>query len=429
MPRIPALASFPAALAVLLGLLTTATPSVAQREQVLYSFDASFLPDSNLAFDQSGNLYGTGSGALCSTGSVFELMPSQGNEWTEQDLHDFCSQNNCLDGAWPRGGVIVDTAGNLYGTTVCGGSQNSGIVFELTRSEGGWTEKVLHNFGGGTDGALPYAGVIFDAAGNLYGTTSAGGAHKGGTVFELSPGTNGAWTEKVLYSFVPGNTGYVSGPIGAVVFDAAGNLFGTTYGGGLGSDDCDPTEASCGRVFELSPGAHGKWTEKTLHPFGGLPDGANPWAGVTLDETGNVYGTTLYGGTGQCYSGYGKVIGCGVVYRLSPSQNGKWSETVLHSFVVNGFDGTNPFANLTLGSGGNLYGTTYGGGTRAGGTSFKMTRHPDDEWTQSVIYNFGRYGDGAAPEAGLIFGANGKLFGTTAYGGEYEDGTVFEFVP
>jgi uncharacterized repeat protein (TIGR03803 family) len=429
MPRRPTLTSLPAALAVVLGVLTIATPSAAQREQVLYNFDASYLPDSNLVFDQSGNLYGTGSGALCSTGSVFELMPGQENKWTEQDLYDFCSQNNCQDGAWPQGGVIIDTAGNLYGTTVCGGSQNGGVVFELTRGKEGWTEIVLHNFGGGTDGADPYAGVIFDAAGNLYGTTSSGGAYKGGTVFKLSPGPNGTWTEKVLHSFEPGHTGYVSGPIGGVVFDTVGNLYGTTYGGGLASDNCDPTEASCGRVFELSPGANGKWAEKTLHRFRGLPDGANPWAGVTLDKAGNVYGTTYYGGTGQCYSGYGKVIGCGVVFRLSLSQNGKWSETVLHSFVVNGFDGSNPFAKLTSGSSGNLYGTTSGGGTRAGGTIFKMTQHPDGEWTESVIYNFGRYGDGADPEAGLIFGATGKLYGTTGYGGEYGDGTVFEVAP
>jgi uncharacterized repeat protein (TIGR03803 family) len=429
MPRRSTLTSFPAALAVVLGVLTIATPSLAQREQVLYSFDGSYLPDSNLVFDQSGNLYGTSSGALCSTGSVFELMPGQGDKWTEQELYAFCLQNNCQDGGWPQGGVIVDTAGNLYGTTVCGGSQDIGVVFELTRGKEGWTEKVLHNFGGGTDGADPYGGVIFDAAGNLYGTTSAGGAYKGGTVFELSPGTNGTWTEKVLHSFVPGHTGYVSGPLSGVVFDTVGNLYGTTYGGGLGSDNCDPTEASCGRVFELSPGANGKWNEKTLHQFRGLPDGANPWAGVTLDKTGNVYGTTYWGGTGQCHDGYGKVIGCGVVFRLSPSQNGKWSETVLHSFVVNGFDGSNPFAKLTSSSSGNLYGTTSGGGTRAGGTIFKMTRYPDGVWTESVIYNFGRDGDGSDPEAGLIFGVTGKLYGTTGFGGEYADGTVFEFAP
>ena len=396
---------------------------------MLYSFDGSYYPDSDLVFDQYGNLYGTGYGWLCGGGAVFELQPGQGNTWTEQDLYLFCSQNNCQDGAMPQGGVIVDSAGNLYGTATCGGSQGVGVVFELTLGKGGWSEQVLYNFAGGTDAALPYGGVIMDAAGNLWGTTSAGGRDNGGTVFELSPGANGTWTEKVLHSFKRGPGGYVDGPFSGVVFDAAGNLYGTTYGAGLDSDYCDPTEGSCGRVFELSPGADGKWTEKTLHRFRGLPDGANPWAGVTLDKDGNAYGTTLYGGTGQCYSGYGVLIGCGTVFRVSPSQNGKWTETVLHSFVTDGFDGLYSFAGLTLDASGNLYGTTSAGGTRDSGTVFKMTLHPNGDWTEGVIYNFGRVGDGNTPEAGVIFGATGELYGTTFYGGEYGGGAVFEVEP
>jgi uncharacterized repeat protein (TIGR03803 family) len=396
---------------------------------VLYSFGSDyFLRASNLVFDQAGNLYGTNEGALCYRGSVFELKPGTGNTWTEEDLYVFCSKTNCEDGSMVQGGVILDTAGNLYGTATCGGSKNLGVVFELTHGKGGWTEKVLHNFGNGTDGALPYGGVIMDAAGNLWGTTSAGGADNGGTVFEMSPRANGTWNEEVLFNFKRGPTGYVSGPLGGVVFDRAGNLFGTTIGGGPPSKNCDPSENSCGRVFELMPGSNGKWTGKIVHYFSG-PDGANPWAGVTLDKTGNVYGTTYWGGAGQCYDGYG-YIGCGVVFRMSPLKTGKWTETVLHSFDPNGFDGLQPiFALMTSDSDGNLYSTTSLGGTRGAGTVFKMTKHRNGEWTEKVIYNFGRYGDGAEPGAGVIFGATGKLYGTTVYGGKYGEGVVFEVDP
>lgn len=426
MPLRPTLRSFPAGLAVLLLSLSLSNPSEAQRGQVLYSFGSGYLLNSNLVFDQAGNLYGTNEGGLCYAGSVFELTAGQGNTWTEQDLYVFCSKSNCQDGSMPQGGVISDTAGNLYGTATCGGSQNLGVVFELTRGKGGWSEKVLHNFVG-MDGALPYAGVIMDSAGNLWGTSSAGGSDNGGTIFEMSPRADGIWTEKVIHSFKRGPTGYVSGPLGGVVFDAAGNMYGTTYGGGPASQNCDPSENSCGRVFELMPGSNGKWSEKTFHYFSG-PDGANPWTGVSLDKAGNVYGTTYWGGTGQCYDGYG-YIGCGVVFQMSPLKNGKWTETVLHSFVPNGFDGLQSYASLASDSVGNLYGTTSAGGTLGGGTVFKMTKQGDGKWTEKVIYNFGRHGDADYPDAGVIFGATGNLYGTTLYGGKYGDGAVFEVAP
>lgn len=428
MPRRPSLRSLPTALTLLFFFVALADSCQAQRGRVLYSFDGRYFLNSNLVFDQAGNLYGTNAGGLCTSGSVFELKPAQDNTWTEQDLYVFCSKGNCEDGSMPQGGVTVDSAGNLYGTATCGGSRNSGVVFELTPGNGGWTEKVLHNFGNGKDGARPYGGVIMDAAGNLWGTTSAGGVNNGGTVFEMSKAANGTWTEKMLYSFKRGPTGYVSGPLSGLVMDAAGNIYGTTYGGGPQNSNCDPTENSCGRVFELMPEGNGKWAEETLHNFRG-PDGANPFAGVILDGAGNVYGTTYWGGAGQCEDAYGIVIGCGVVFRVSASQNGKWTETILHSFVENGFDGTNTFAALTMDTAGNLYGTTIYGGTRDGGTIFKMTKRSDGVWAERVIYNFGRYGDGADPEAAVIFGANGNLYGTTLLGGQYGDGAVFEVDP
>src|SRR5664279_5403051 len=206
----------------------------------------------------------------------------------EQVLHNF--NNNGTDGTFPQAGLIVDGAGNLYGTTSEGGTYIScsggcGTVFELTpNGSGGWTETVLHNFNSnGTDGANPYAGLIFDAAGNLYGTTTTGGTYYVGTVFELSPSQGGGWTEKVLYSFnYNGTDGNY--PQASLTIDAAGNLYGTTWAGG-------PYGYGYGTVFELTPAAGGGWTETVLHNFVGT-DGAAPLAGLIFDAAGNLYGTT-----------------------------------------------------------------------------------------------------------------------------------------
>jgi len=427
MPGTKSFTSFAAALAVFFGFLAFANPCAAQRGQVLYSFCSQqncpdgYQPVGGVVFDAKGNLYGTTQwGGTHGGGTAFELAPATGGNWTEKTLYDFCSQTNCSDGYEPEASLILDSAGNLYGTTF---EEGGGTVFELVPGAGGtWTEDVLASVDAGT-----YAGVIMDSAGNLYGSTVTGGIHNGGSVFEVSPGANGTWTEKVIHSFAPYRGGYESGAFGDVVFDEAGNLYGTVYGGGRDSNNCD--YSGCGKVFELLPNADGTWSEKTLHWFRGLPDGANPWAGVVLDSVGNVYGTTYSGGTGQCENGDGNVVGCGVVFMLSPSENGQWSEKVLHSFDDNGFDGYNSFAGLTLDASGNLYGTTSAGGTRDSGTIFRMTKHGDGKWSEKVIYNFGRYGDGAVPLAGVTFGADGKLYGTTFYGGAYENGAVFEIAP
>src|ERR1019366_934096 len=203
--------------------------------------------------------------------------------------------HNGTDGGFPQAGLIFDAAGNLYGTTSEGGTSSScsggcGTVFELTPTAGGgWTEKVLHNFNSnGTDGANPYAGLIFDAAGNLYGTTTVGGTYYYGTVFELTPTAGGGWTEKVLHSFNYNGTDG-NNPQASLTIDAAGNLYGTTSGGGTYGN-------YKGTVFELTPAAGGDWTETVLHNFVG-PDGAAPLAGLIFDAAGNLYGTTSGGGT------------------------------------------------------------------------------------------------------------------------------------
>ncbi len=251
----------------------------------------------DVVFDQTGNLYGTtGMGGTNNTGSVYEMTPAGGG-WTEKVLYSFGVAGGG-EGSGPSSGVIFDNSGNLYGTTFAGGPNNFGVVFELTPSGGGWAENTLYRFSGGTDGGAPLAGLVLDSSGNLYGATSVGGSGGGGTVFVLSP-SNGAWTFNVIYSFTEGE-----GPAGTLAIDAGGNLYGTTQSEGA---------YGYGSVFELSPGGGG-WSHRTLHDFcsQGPPcsDGAEPFAGVTLDANGNLYGTTQEGGT--------YIDCCGVVFEIVP---------------------------------------------------------------------------------------------------------------
>jgi uncharacterized repeat protein (TIGR03803 family) len=264
------------------------------KEKVVHNFNSyngkdGAGPIGGLVRDAAGNLYGvTASGGTRNNGTVFELLPKSGGGWTEKVLYSF-THGDQHDGRSPRARLILDGSGNLYGTTFNGGgglcAQGCGTVFELTpKTGGGWTEKVLHRFQHDrTDGFYPYGGVIFDAAGNLYGTTSGGGPRGTGTVFELTP-TSGDWTETILLSF-KGN-GFE--PHATLVFDDSGNLYGTTRVGGGGN---------AGSVFELTPNGDGSWTEKILHNFSQDSDGKEPFAGLILDGSGNLYGTTAIGGT------------------------------------------------------------------------------------------------------------------------------------
>lgn len=317
------------------------------------------LPQGGLIFDAAGNLYGTTSGGgEHKGGTVFELSPATGEGWSEYVLHNFGAGT---DGSEPNAGLIMDAAGNLYGTTTLGGAHGDGAAFELTPVTGeGWTEKMLHSFSGTTDGSQPWAELIFDAAGNLYGTTVYGGAYSGGTVFELTPQASGQWAGKVLHSFGEVNANGVSTyePYGGVVFDTAGNLYGTTYyGGGNGG----------GIVYELTPSTGGAWKELPLHNLGGS-NGSNPLAGVTFDTAGNLYGTTLNGGDehGDCSS-----TGCGVLYELTPVTGGEWTESVLVVFDYS--DGGHPTGTLIFDAAGNIYGTTTAGGSGVFGTVWETT--------------------------------------------------------
>jgi uncharacterized repeat protein (TIGR03803 family) len=402
-----------AALAIFTATLFVTSTWAAAQERVLHSFNLNgadgYYPSAGLIFDAAGNLYGTTRVGTDSYGTVFELTPAAGGGWTETVLHNF---GYGTDGATPYAGLIFDAAGNLYGTTQYGGTYGVGTVFELTPAAGGgWTETVLHNFGNGADGSTPFAGLIFDAAGNLYGTTYQGGTYLYGTVFELTPAGGGSWTEKVLHNFGNGTDG--AAPYAGLIFDAAGNLYGTTYQGG--------TYSSSGTVFELTPAAGGGWTETVLHNFNyNGTDGNYPYAGLIFDAAGNLYGTTYQGGT-YFY---------GTVFELTPTAGGGWTEKVLYSFNNNGADGYYPQAGLILDAAGNLYGTTSYGGTYSYGTVFELTPTAGGGWTEKVLHNFNYNGtDGNYPYAGLIFDAAGNLYGTTYQGGTYGYGTVFEFTP
>jgi len=333
-------------------------------ETVLYSFTGGadgVMPSGPIAVDQKGNVYGaTGNGGSNYKGNVYEVSPAGGGTWTETTLYSFTGAS---DGAYPFGGVTLDKAGNLYGTAYEGGSMSDcdgagcGVVFELTPGSGGWTEAVLHAFSE-TDGALPESPLVMDAAGNLYGATTAGGtsnycvgspANGCGVVFKLTV-SNGQWSESVLHDFnVQGSDGV--DPYAVTL--RGGNLYGVTFGGGTAQD---------GTSFELI-GAK-TWKEQILHSFSGGKDGAFPVAGVVFDKAGNLYGTTRNGGKGQCYGG------CGVVYELKLSAQ-KWTEKVVYRFT-GGNDGAEPVTSLTVGATGSFYGAASQGGADGKGVAFEL---------------------------------------------------------
>ncbi len=343
----------------------------------------------------------------------------------EKVLHSF---GGGTDGNEPYAGLIFDASGSLYGTTAYGGGGtdcdgNCGTVFELIpKAGGGWMEEVLHTFDG-ADGASPTGGLVFDDSGNLYGTTGAGGAYGDGTVFRLARGAGGKWAETVLHEFCP--TGICRDgaiPWAGLTLDASGNLYGTAIAGGGGCYE------GCGVVFELTRKADGGWEQKVIHAFNGT-DGAGPYAGVTLDASGNLYGTTLYGGSGPCFNGGPPLPpGCGTVFELTRRADGSWKQKVLRSFTEDA-DGLYPYAGVILDASGNLYGTTAEGSD--GGTVFELTPRARGAWKEKVLHNFSDSGtDGTDPTASLIFDAAGNLYGTTNSGGAYGIyGTVFEMSP
>ena len=425
-----------AALIIMAATLIWASGAAAISYEILYNFVATRNPQGSLIFDTAGNLYGTashgGDGGCGVCGAVWKAKPNANGTWTVSGLHAFTG----ADGSDPFAGLIFDAAGiNLYGTTFAGGQATScqgipsgcGVVFKLAPNpDGTWTESVLHSFTY-ADGAFPEAGLIFDAAGNLYGTAEAGGTascaipfNNGcGNVFKLAPNPDGTWTESILHSFTGGKDGGNSNA--GLIFDAAGNLYGTTiFGGSYKGPAC--RVAGCGVVFKLTQ-ANGKWTESVLHSFTGS-DGENPEAGLVFDAVGNLYGTTIAGGASACKP----LNGCGVVFKLAPNPDGTWTESVLHSFSRQ--DGIEPQAGLIFDAAGiNLYGTTQIDGPSGGGTVFKLAPNPDGTWTESVLHSFTGVGD--FPLAPVILDTAGNLYGTTNRGNQPNDqyGVLFKITP
>jgi len=341
------------------------------------------------------------------------FAPNAGAASKYKVLHAFSGG----DGEQPRADLVFDAAGNLYSTTAAGGigscwvygGNGCGTVFKLAPNpDGSWTESVLYRFTGGEDGANPWSTPVFDAAGNLYGTTMYGGTYGYGTVYTLVPNPDGSWTQSVIYSFTGGKDGgYLLRDCG-LTFDAASNLYSAALSGGA---------YGYGVTFELTPKSGGGWKEKVLHTFVGTPAKVPAYAPI-FDAAGNLYGTTSAGGTQDA----------GTIYKLTPASAGKWTYKVIHIFNVS--NGADPLW-IKFDTAGNLYGTTYGGGTvgceGTCGTVYKLTPNPDGSWKETIVHRF-KGSDGGQPE-GLVLDSAGNLYGLTAYYGAYGAGVVFEITP
>jgi uncharacterized repeat protein (TIGR03803 family) len=403
----------------IMGVLVLTSAAFPAPEKVLYSFQdrTGKNPETSLVFDAQGNLYGSASegGIGCipsgGCGVVFKLTRgSVAGHWHYQVLHGF----NVSDGRIAPNALILDAAGNLYGTTVGGGQTDCGTVFQLTpTSDGGYAFTIVYEFAGPPDACEPYGRLVFDAAGNLYGTTFAGGSLGMGTVFELSPTAGGGWSESVLYSFAGTALGDGAYPSAGLVIDETGDLYGTTQSGG--NPFC---ELGCGTVFELTPDS-GTWTEAVLYVFGSQSDGGTPQGGLLRDAVGNLYGTAGLAG-----------LGCGTVFQLS-AQSGSFSFQVIYSFVPSQrgmHDGCQPTGQLAQDAQGNVYGTTLQGGRSEEGMAYELSPNPDGTWSEKKLHTFSGL-DGSVPVGGVILDSSGNLYGTTDVGGANGVGTVFEMRP
>lgn len=383
----------------------------AQTETVI---DSTNITYAGMTFDSAGNLYGvtyyggdsSNCGADIGCGTVFELSPAGGTTWTQTTIYNF---QNLANGAYPLGGLVIDAAGNLYGTNTGGGTYNSGVAFELSPASGNsWTFTPLYSFGQTSKSVPPSSPLTLDAAGNLYGITLGGGRYFYGSAFKLS-NVAGVWKETILHSF--GGPGDGAQPYGPLVIDAQGNLYGTTSAGG---------STTWGIVFELTHQPSGAWTENLLYTFA---SGGSPEAGVIFDSAHNLYGTTYTGGT----------HGAGGAFRLTRvKQNGNlvWKYIQLYSFTA-GADGSNPASPLTFDAAGNLYGTDAASATTCQGfygcwQVYKLSVGSNGLWQNSALYPIPAQSDPG--NGGVILDSSGDIFGT-GYDNHYFSGAeVYEVV-
>lgn len=441
---------------LILFITLTVQPAQGQAYQAIYTFSGGRDggDPQGLTIDRAGNFYGTANtggntGSPCGApgcGTVYKLS-HRGAGWVLTTLYRFSGS----DGQGPTSRVIFGPDGGLYGVTWLGGSADNGTVFNLKPGPSvcpnatcSWKETVLHSFGGFSsdyprtgscslqksqsrtrqhspafhpdvsDGSEPSGDVVFDNAGNLYGTTPWGGSGPAscgcgfpcGIVYQLTASDNG-WQENILYNFQGGQDG--GNPESGVILDNAGNLYGTTlYGAGSGCLD----GFGCGMVFELTRSSSG-WMETVLHRFQGGNDGGMPFGGLVFDQTGNLYGTTSWGGEG-C-GGYD----CGTAFELA----GAGTFTTIYSFSPGG-----PVSSLVMDAAGNLYGTAPVAGAYGHGSVFKLTPGIGG-WSYTDLYDFTGGTDGSDPSSVLIRDADGNLWGTASGGGAYGVGVIFEITP
>jgi len=404
----------------------------ASKEKVLYSFTASAdggYPASDLTLDSEGNLYGTttlggtAQHARCDDGcgTVFELKRTD-DGWKELVLYSF---QGGKDGWYPLSGVTFDHSGNLFGTTIGGGEEGAGTAFELSpNSRGGWTERIIYSLAfNGSGGLGAGSDLVFDAQGNLYGTASAGSNdacgdndNGCGAVFELTPGQDGSWTLRNVYTFKGPPDGGV--PSSGVALDSAGNIYGaTTYGGAGPCGHADVFLGNgCGSFYKLTPKQGGTWVETVLYSFvrgGGF--GIYPSGPLLFDGPGHLFGVTQVGGDAF-----------GTVFELQKTKKG-WKQSEPHIFY--GYpEGSNPVGRLVMDANGDIFGVTYWGGGTENGTVFEL-QHSAGGWTERILHKFSGKQDAANPSTGLAIDSQGHLFGTTFEGGSQGFGAVYEVTP
>ena len=408
-------------LATAFMIVIATQPAQAQTFTVLHNFTGGqdgAGPYAGVTVDRGGNLYGTAIGGGCGYGTGFKITDKNGG-WLFNPLYCFAGGN---DGNAPLARVVFGPDGSLYGSTQFGGGDGCyegfgcGTVFNLKPSPTAckaalcpWTETVLYRFSGGGDGAYPsYGDLIFDQAGDIYGTARSGGAsgcggNGCGVVFKLTPSAGGQYTESTVYSFTSGQDG--AEPVGGLILEA-GNLYGTTLAAGIYGG---------GTVFELVPSGS-SWAEATLYSFN--PSAGNGYSsagGLIFDGSGNLYGTNIAGG----------VQGGGTVFELTPL-NGSWTLNTLHNFT--GAANCGPVGTLVMDGAGNLYDTTLCDGANGLGNVFELTPS-NGSWTYTSLHDFTGGSDGAKPYCSVSFDSSGNLYGTASAGGSHTVGVVWEITP